>query len=104
MGRKGQNRLLADAEGHPRITPDLEHQKEEYGGGVGDGGGGNGVPQPDRREKRREKPAAPGGQKEECWDLSAAGLCWNGKEAGGAGQARGAELLPHRVGTACTSE
>ena len=54
--------------------------------GWGTGVGGNGVPQPDRREKRREKPAAPGGQKEECWDLSAAGLCWNGKEAGGAGQ------------------
>ena len=34
-GRRGQNRLLADAEGHPRITPDLEHQREEYGAGAG---------------------------------------------------------------------
>lgn len=54
-GRRGQNRLLADTEGHPRIMPDLEHQREEYGGGAG----GNGVPQPNRREERREKPASP---------------------------------------------
>ena len=63
--RRGQNSLLADAEGHPRITPVLEHQREEYGGVAC----GDGVPQPDRREERRGKPAAPGGQKQECWEL-----------------------------------
>ena len=50
------------------------------------GRGGNGVPQPNRREERREKLASPGGQKQECWELSAAGLCWDGKEAGGVGE------------------
>lgn len=56
-------------EGHPRITPDLEHQKEEYGGRGGGRGWGNGVHSP-TGEKKEGKAGRPWRPEEECCRIS----------------------------------
>ena len=67
-----QNRPLAGAECHARLTPDPEHQRDEHSG--------DGAPQPPtshkRREEGREKHCSPWRQEaEECLALEAVGLC-----------------------------
>lgn len=99
-GRRGQKRLLADAKGHPRITPALEHQREEYGGVRGW--------HPTARQERRKEGKAGSPWRPETGMLGTLGswalLEWKGGWGRRAGRdwLGGVELLPHRVGTTWT--
>ena len=50
------------------------------------GQGGQRRPTAQQERRKEGKAGIPWCQKQECWELSAAGLCWDGKEAGGVGE------------------